>query len=257
MTDGRGTESWEPQIEAGPERPAKTGFPIGLTIATALALALLIGLGVWQLQRLKWKENLLAHVAALQTAKAQSIGPVLDALAQGRDVDLTRVKVVCPGLATAPFIEVYDLRNGEAGARLISSCAVESAAYRTILVDRGYIADSTKDRPAVTASDQTPIEVTGVLRKPDRGNFATPHNTPGHWYIRQVVPMAAALKAPQPAPMFLFAETPTNPAFKALVPAPLPVDIPNRHFEYALTWFSLAGALAFVYAATLFRRMRA
>jgi surfeit locus 1 family protein len=53
------------------------------------------------------------------------------------------------------------------------------------------------------------------------------------------------------------AETVTNPEFKALVPAPVPTDIPNRHLEYALTWFGLAAALAGVYAAALFKRMRA
>jgi surfeit locus 1 family protein len=243
-------------VEAYEGPPPKTGFPIGLTIATIIGLAILLGLGVWQLQRLQWKENLLAHVAALQSAPAQAIGPVLDALAQGRDVDLTRVKVVCPGLAAAPFLEVYDLRNGEAGSRLISACTIDSARYRTVLVDRGYVADSTATRPPVNAADQAPVTVTGVLRKPEHGNFATPKNTPGRWYIREVGPMAAVLKAPQPAPVFLFAETPTTPAFKALVPAPLPVEIPNNHFGYALTWFGLAAALAFVYATTLFRRMR-
>jgi surfeit locus 1 family protein len=68
--------------------------------------------------------------------------------------------------------------------------------------------------------------------------------------------MARQLQAPAPAPYFLMAETVTNPQFTALTPAPLPTDIPNRHFEYALTWFGLAAALAGVYAAALFKRMR-
>jgi surfeit locus 1 family protein len=69
--------------------------------------------------------------------------------------------------------------------------------------------------------------------------------------------MAKALNAPAPAPVFLFAETPTNPELPALVPAPLPGEIPNRHLEYALTWFGLAAALLGVYAAVLFRKGRA
>jgi surfeit locus 1 family protein len=250
------TEAWEPVLEPREGRPDKGGFPVGLTIATAIAMAILIGLGVWQLQRLQWKENLLAHVAALQAARPQPIGPVLDALARGRDVDLTRVTVVCPGLAAAPFLEMYDLRNGEAGVRLISACPVETARYENVLVDRGYVADSTKARPAVDPASRTPVTVTGVLRKPDRGNFATPRSGVGHWYLREARAMGRALDARQPAPMFLFAETSTNPELKALVPAPLPVEIPNNHLGYALTWFGLAGALAFVYAATLFRRVR-
>jgi surfeit locus 1 family protein len=121
-------------------------------------------------------------------------------------------------------------------------------------VDRGYIADTASARPPVNPADRSPVTVTGILRKPERGNFATPKNRPGHWFIRNAPAMAAALHALQPAPDFLFAETASNPDFKALVPAPLPVEIPNRHFEYALTWFSLAAGLAFVYAAVLFRR---
>lgn len=249
--------AWEPEVEVGDVRPVEAGFPIGLTIATVIAMAILIGLGVWQLERLKWKDNLLAHVAALQSAKAQSLEWTLDNwLARGRDVDLVRVSVVCPGLATAPFLEVYDLRNGEAGSRLISACPIDAAGYRSVLVDRGYVPDNMAGRPRIDPADQTPIEVVGVLRKPEHGNFASPKNTPGHWYIRNVTGMAAALRAPQPAPVFLFAETRTNPDFPALAPAPLPVDIPNNHFGYAVTWFSLAAALAFVYATSVFRRMK-
>lgn len=238
-------------------RPAAAPrFPVGLTIATAIGLAILISLGVWQLQRLKWKEGLLAHIAALQSAPAVDIGPVLDAQAAGRDVDFTRVRAVCPGIGGAPFLELYGLREGQAGARLISACAVPSARYRTVLVDRGFVPDSVAARPRVDAGSAAPQEVIGVLRKPDKPSFVSPKNQPTRWFTRDVAAMAAALKAPAPAPVFLFAETATNPEFKALVPAPVPTDIPNRHLEYAITWFGLAAALAGVYAAVLFRRVR-
>src|SRR5438067_12001314 len=104
---------------------ARERFPVGLTIATAIGLSILIALGVWQLQRLTWKEGLLAHIAALQSAHAVDVGPVLDAQAHGRDVDFTRVKASCPGMASAPFLELYGLREGQAGVRLISACAVQ------------------------------------------------------------------------------------------------------------------------------------
>jgi surfeit locus 1 family protein len=250
------TESWEPQIEPRATKPESHGFPIGLTVATLIALAILIGLGEWQLQRLKWKEGLLAHIAALQSAPARQIEPVLDALSQGRDVDFTRVAVSCPGLAAAPFVEMYGIIQGEAGARLISACAVSTARYRTILVDRGFIPDTVTARPPVDAASQAPLVVTGVLRKPERGNPFTPPSKPEHWYVRDAAGMARQLKAPAPAPYFLMAETVTNPDFKPLTPAALPTEIPNRHFEYALTWFGLAGGLVCVYAAALFKRMR-
>ncbi|WP_309605715.1 SURF1 family cytochrome oxidase biogenesis protein [Phenylobacterium sp.] len=249
------TDAWEPKLAPRPARPEATGFPVGLTVATAIAFCLLIGLGAWQMQRLKWKEDLLAHLAALEAAPARALEPVLDSLSQGREVSFTRVSVTCPGLATAPFLEVYDLRNGQVGERLVSACAVQSARYRSVLVDRGYVADTVTARPPVDPAATDPLRIVGVLRPPERGNFATPKNTAKRWYLRDVRAMAAVLKAPAPAPIILFAETSSNPAFKALVPAPLPVEILNHHFEYALTWFGLAGGLVGVYAAVLSKRI--
>jgi len=236
--------------------PRRGGLPAGLTVATAIALAILLGLGTWQLQRLHWKQNLLARIAALQAAPAQPLGPVLDRVARGGDADFTRVKASCPGLAAAPYLELYSLREGQAGSRLISACRVESARYRTVLVDRGFVIDTVSARPPVDAAATAPVEVTGVLRVPEPGNSFTPPNTPQRWFVRDASAMAAALKAPDPAPLFLMAESATNPEWTALVPAPIPADIPNRHLEYALTWYGLAAALLGVYAAMLFKRRK-
>ena len=251
------TEDWEPEIQPSdrPERPVAR-FSVGLTIATLIAMAILIGLGVWQLQRLKWKEGLLAHVAALQSAKAVDIGQVLDRLSDAHDADFTRVSVICPGLASAPFVELYGIRDGQAGVRLISACPVAASRFRTVLVDRGFVADSVSARPPVDPAAKAPVRLVGVLRVPERGNFVTPKNQPGRWYTRDAGAMARQLNAPLPAPVFLMAETATNPEWPGLVPAPLPADIPNNHFDYALTWFGLAAALACVYAADLIRRRK-
>ncbi len=229
-------------------------FPIGLTIAVAMAFAILIGLGTWQLQRLTWKQNVLARIEALQAAPAQSLAPVLARVAKGADADFTRVRAICPGLAKAPYVELYTLRDGQAGVRLMSACRIDGGAYGTVLVDRGYIADTISARPPVDASDLTPVDMVGVLRQPEAGNTFSPPNTPGRWYTRDVAGMAAVLKAARPAPLVIMAETATNPEFKGLIPAPIPADIPNRHLEYALTWYGLAAALLGVYAAMLFRR---
>jgi surfeit locus 1 family protein len=233
----------------------RRGFPVGLTIAVAIAFVILAALGTWQLQRLAWKRDLLARIAALQAAPARPIEPVLERIAAGADADFMRVTATCRGLGSAPFLELYSIRDGQAGSRLISACRVASGRYATVLVDRGFVGDTVSARPAVIPSD-APITVTGVLRKPEPGNAFSPPNRPERWYVRDIPAMAAALKAADPAPLFLMAETSSNPEWKALVPAPIPTDIPNRHLEYALTWYGLAGALLGVYAAMLFRRRK-
>ena len=71
------------------------------------------------------------------------------------------------------------------------------------------------------------------------------------------MPFLASLKAVAPAaPVFLMAETSTNPEWQALVPAPVAKDIPNNHLGYAVTWYGLAAALAGVYAAVLLKRRK-
>ncbi|OHB33738.1 MAG: hypothetical protein A2882_05465 [Phenylobacterium sp. RIFCSPHIGHO2_01_FULL_70_10] len=238
------------------EAKAPDRFPVGLTIATAIAFAILCALGVWQVQRLAWKTELLRQIETRSTAPPAALERVL-ARADGEDLGFYRVQVVCPGLDTAPFLQLYALKDGQAGSRLISACPLAEGPYGAILVDRGFVPDTVSARPPVADAGR-PVEVVGVLREPEPGNFVTPDNRPGEnqWFSRDVAAMAQALGARDPAPVFLLAETPTNPDFPALQPAPLPGEIPNRHLEYALTWFGLAGALIAVYAAMLWRRWK-
>jgi surfeit locus 1 family protein len=153
---------------------------------------------------------------------------------------------------------MYGVRESGAGARLISACALPSGPYKTLLVDRGFIADTVAARPPIDTVDATPIHVVGVLRKPDKRSFIAPPDDIAHgkFYTRDLPAIAAKLGVRDPAPVFLGAETATNPTFQALAPAPLPTDIPNNHFQYVLTWFGLAAALVGVYAAMLSRRLK-
>jgi surfeit locus 1 family protein len=232
-------------------------FPVGLTIATLVAFAILIGLGVWQVKRLAWKTDMLARIEALQHAPAE---PLAQTLARGGDLEFHRVSVECPGLATAPFQEIYAIQEGEVVYRLVSACRLGSGPYDALLVDRGLVPDTISTRVPVAASD-TPVRVVGVLRKGDRRmarfgprmgmNGDSPRAQDRVWYGRNLAQMAGALHVKAPVPYFLMAETSTNPDFPQLKPAAVPADIPNNHLSYAITWFGLAAALAGVYAALL------
>jgi surfeit locus 1 family protein len=220
-----------------------------------LAFCALIGLGVWQVQRLKWKTALLHHLDALQTAPAQPIGPVLGKIKAGADVDYTRVRLDCPDVETRPVLHLFMPYQGLMGYRLITACSVDGGPYRSVLVNRGFVGQEGTDPPRNVPGQRISQPVIGVLRKPTDRNFATPHNQPASnlWYSTDVPAMAAALHAPVPAPLVLMLEGPA-PASGEPRPAPLPVNIPNNHLGYAITWFGLAAALAGVYLAMLFRK---
>jgi surfeit locus 1 family protein len=225
-------------------------FPIGLTIATVISLAILIGLGTWQRQRLAWKTDLLASIATAQQAPVKPIGQVpLTPAYQFR-----RVSLDCPGLATAPFIELYAIRDGQAGHRLVSLCSPVGGRM-PIMVDRGFVADTISARPTVKASTEI-VQLTGVLRAGETAGAFTPPTIKNLFYVRDIDQMAFALGARRHPDVMILAETSSNPDWPALIPAPLPTDIANRHLEYALTWFGLAGALVAVYAALVRRRMK-
>jgi surfeit locus 1 family protein len=234
---------------ADPRRPRL--LTAGLVL---LAFCILIGLGVWQVQRLKWKTDLLRRIAALQTAPAEPAGPVLRRIGDGLDVNFVRVQTACPDLERAPTVRVYAVVEGMAGYRHVAACPLASGPYSSLLVDRGFVPLERADDPLPQGG---PLHqpVTGVLRKPDPKSFVTPKNQPQRnlWYWRDIPAMAAALHAPRPAPVTLMLERPVPPGGLPR-PAPVPVDIPNNHLGYAITWFGLAAALAGVYLAMLFRR---
>ena len=88
----------------GDAAPRQRGPGVVAAVVVLICLAILIGLGVWQLQRLKWKEGLLARVAALQSAPAR---PLDQALKAGGDLDFTRVSLDCPDLERRPLLRLF------------------------------------------------------------------------------------------------------------------------------------------------------
>jgi len=222
----------------------KAAFPLGLTIATAVAFIILCILGGWQLQRLAWKQDLLARIETLKTAPAVPVGPVLAAAAQGKDVTWTRVEVECgparPG-RNAGLPLVYGVRGGDIVWRASAVCELGDGPNDTLLVDLGVI-DALTGQPAPKPQTfAAPARVTGVLIAfKQLGGDERQH-------------IIETAMGERPALYVLMAETVT-PAVTGVSPAPLPAEITNRHLEYALTWFGLAVTLLVIYAAMLRRR---
>lgn len=242
-------------MSSEPERRDRPGFPWGLTIVVAVAFVILCGLGTWQLQRLSWKRDLIARIDALQRAPARPIAEVLAQARTDRDVAYTRVSADCPGLSRAPFARLYSLKDGQVGERLLSACRLPDGG--SILVDRGFLPDGAAAPITYATPSDQPLQLTGILRKPDAASMFTPKHRPGgRWFARDLPAMARELSAPGPVPYFLAVETRTNPEDPALIPAPIPTDISNRHLGYVITWFGLAAALVGVYISLVRQRLK-
>jgi len=234
-------------------KPAGQRFSILTLILVILAVAALCGLGAWQVKRLQWKTDLLARIQALQYAPAEPLNVALNHLQAGRDVDFIRVTTACEPAPPAPAARIYTITDDGPGWRPIVLCRLKSGPYPAVLLDLGVEPDSAAAADTALAA---PPEITGVLRgAPKRRPFmATPVSGPNQFGWRDAKGIGAALGAPDAAPVFLMLERPA--AATAITPRPAPVDIPNNHLGYAITWFGLAAALIAIYIAALVRRRR-
>lgn len=224
-------------------------FPVLLTLVAVLAFALLCGLGVWQVRRMQWKNGLIDQAEA---AAALPPAPLARVLAR-HDPAFRKVVVDCPGLATAPWVELQTIHEGQPGVRLVSACRPADFPAE-FLIDRGFVADSISARPPVAAS-AAPFRVVAELREvPPPGPMALPAEH-GRFFARDNAGMARVLGVADPDPNTLFALTSSNPEWLALQPSAPPAAFSNNHLGYALTWFGLALALAVFYVVLLRRRL--
>lgn len=222
----------------------KPGFPIGLTLAVGISFVILCGLGTWQMKRLAWKEDLLVRLEKLKAAPAVPLAPVLAAAAKGDDVSWTRVEADCQPAAARPDIPlVYGVRDGDIVWRAQAVCQLAGAVNGAILVDLGVVDALTGQPTGGQKAFVPPAHVTGVL--------ADVVHMGGEERQRLI----ATAMGDKPAQYVLMAEQ-VSPKVDGVTVAPLPVEISNRHLEYALTWFGLAVTLLFIYAAMLWRRLR-
>lgn len=195
-------------------------------LAVGLAgLAVLIGLGVWQLQRLEWKERMIGDAGAMM-----ALAPV--ALPATLDPEKDRYRpVTVEGRFTGEELHVLTSTREEGpGFRIIAG--FETSDGRRILVDRGFVPEYMKEteRPARDA------QVTGNLNWPDDMTSSTPAPDLAAkiWFGRDVPAMSAALKT---EPVMVIARENTGDSIMAM---PATAAFRNDHLGYAVTWFGLA-----------------
>ena len=216
-------------------------FPILLGVA---GCGVLVSLGLWQVERLGWKEEIIAGINARLAAPPT---PLQAAPNEATD-EYTRVTLA--GMPTGE--ELHVLVSGTdagTGYRVISR--FQTSDGRFILLDQGLLPLDAKGAPPLIE----PMQVTGTLLWPDDRNSSTPDPdlAKNIWFARDTVTMSAAL---QTDPIMVVA-TSTTPADPRLTPLPVATaNIKNDHLEYAITWFSLAFVWAIMSAFLIFRTTR-
>lgn len=191
--------------------------------------AVLISLGVWQMQRLSWKQTILTQIEKriVEAPVALPVNP--------DPIDDKYLSVTAEGFVKPEFLRVLvSQKRIGAGYKLISPFVLEG---RTVLLDRGFI----------SVNDPLPGEVSIQIQTVVTGNLHWPQETDGYtpapdiakniWFARDVDAMAKVLNTD---PIMIVLRD-ASPADNNVTPFPVDtVNIPNDHLQYVITWLLLA-----------------
>ena len=238
-------------LRVGRYRLQAGGWP---TLAAALLLPLLVGLGNWQLNRAEFKRQIQAEYDRYQTAPAHRLGSALEPV---EDLRFRRLMVRGRYDPSHQILLDNRVHQGQAGYHVITPLQIEGGDTR-VLVNRGWVATG-PDRqrlPAVTPPEGV-VEITGVATVPVRGfqigaTRAADAGWQRVWPYLEVAEYAQAAPFPvQPVLVLLDPDAPGD----GLVRRWQRLDAGIKtHQGYALTWFSLAAALVAIYILVNIRR---
>ena len=222
-----------------------------MTVCAVPALAILIGLGTWQLDRLEWKEGLIAQRTAGLAAAPIAISEVPD---DWRAAEFRRIRIKGRFLHDREMLLVSKTQRGRPGYHVVTPLTLVDGA--TVLVNRGWVPldlKAPRTRPQGQLAGVVALE--GVLRGSGRPSPWTPDNDPakGVWHYLDIAAMVQEAALGDVKPFVVEAG-----------PAPIPGGYPvggqtrtaltNNHLQYAITWYALAVALAAVYIAFHLKR---
>ncbi len=228
-----------------PDRRSTGGAGLSpwFTLFTVVAVAVAIGLGAWQLQRLAWKEALIADLQARSGGPAESLpsGPF--------EVEemLYRPYRLAGQLHSEGSLNLVSRpRANQQGRHLVAPLVLDDG--RTVLLDRGWVP---LDWVAPATNGSQPVEIEALARSGgwQGSEWLKPANDPdgNAWIWFDLPAMAEAVGHPSADTALYFS------ARADQEPGPYPiggqtrVNLRNDHLEYAITWFALAIAISITY----------
>lgn len=218
---------------------------LGLWLFTLAFLPLLLGLGVWQLDRATQKQQLEQQLLERQQAPALS----LNQLDHGRPANWQRLSL--QGHFDQQRIWLLDnrTREGAAGVEVLQAFRADQGQW--LLINRGWLPWPDR-RDAIqlatpAGSQQLTVE---VLPDPQDGFRLGDASASASGWPRLITQInLAELRQQASIPLADWSARLTEPA----APAALRLDWPalpmssSRHTGYAVQWFCLAGALVVMF----------
>ena len=204
---------------------------------------LFVALGSWQVQRLGWKQALIARVDARVHAAPVAPPDLAQWPSVNRDAD-EYLRVALDGRFLHDRETLVQAAT-ERGAGFWVLTPLQRADDTFVLVNRGFVPPERRDPARRSPVPMGEVHVQGLLRLPEPGGGFLRRNDPAadRWHSRDVAAIAAArgLPAARVAPYFVDAEAaPGGAADASPVPGLTVIRFSNTHLVYAITWYALA-----------------
>lgn len=223
-------------------------WPTALCLA---GLSILLALGLWQLDRLAWKEGLLARIDARMAASAV---PLPAGALDLEGWEYRRV-VVSGRLDHAREVPVFNVGpQGGAGFDLYVPLRSDGAVP-ALWVNRGWVGETVyESSPEAVARPAGFVTLEGVVRGPRPPGPFTPENDPAanSWFFPELAAMDRA-RGVETRGLVVHALPEAGAARWPRAERP-GINIRNDHLSYAITWFALAGALVVIYLLAHLKR---
>lgn len=237
-------------MSQAPPRGDRRGLLIVLAV---IGFAILCALGTWQVQRLIWKQDLIARVEErIDLSPVAAPGPETWPGIDYEALDYLPVTVSGEFLHEQE-IHAFTALSSPAGeyegqGYFVLTPLVTDAGW-VVLVNRGFVPEAFKD-PASRQAGQTvgEVEIAGLARPPQGRNAFTPPDDPdaNMWFTRDPATIAPALELDGAALAPYYIDAFFDPALPNGLPqgGETAVTFPNNHLQYVVTWFGLAAVLA-------------
>lgn len=245
------------------------------TVFAAIGLTILISLGNWQWRRMHWKVGLIETIAARvnqppivygapNSPDGQRARSLLTRSSPQDPFDTAYTRIQISGRFDHDHeMHVYAGGREGAGWHIYTPLLLDGGGREeAVWINRGFVPDALK-APAARPGSQPEglVTVTGLLREPVAERWLVPSNDPAAniWYLPSTCEMQRTAYPETMPPEgcdrvrhYLDAEEGGEGWPRG---GTTNLELPNKHFGYALTWWGLAATLIGVYVAFAMQRL--
>ena len=196
----------------------------------------LVGLGIWQLDRLSWKTQLISEIETRLSNSPVALSKCISNVNRSfYSCDYRHIKVKGHLWSDNIFTLLAKTYRKQAGAHILVPLMLEN--NKAVLINLGWVPQKF---PVRELSFNEEVIISGIARIPNNQGWFIPNNDPlrNQWYWIDLAEMSRIVGV-ELSPVIIEAVMGPDPT-SLPIGGQTRIRLPNDHLQYAVTWFALA-----------------